>query len=174
MADRELQTILNSGEITSIYLGSPIADNKVVTAGDVELSILGVGSVVPLAQQTLAAGVPEVYTWITTDTISQGGDITYSATTQRISILTSGVYKIAGTQVFTAGNVNYLQFCLRINGVQAPICNSNEGRGSSQAVSVSSFGVLTLSAGDYLEVWVESTGTDITCQSSSVFVEKIS
>jgi hypothetical protein len=174
MADRELQTILNSGEITSMYLGSPATDNRVVTEGDVKLSILGVGTISPLAEQTLAAGVPEVYTWITTDTISQGDDITYSAATQRINILTSGVYKIAGTQVFTAGNVNYLQFCLRINGVQAPICNSNEGRGLSQSVSVSSFGVLTLSAGDYIEIWVESTGTDITCQSSSVFVEKVS
>jgi len=173
LEDKELQTILNSGEVTSIYLGGTAGGNKVVTQEEVELSILAVGTVVPLTEQTLVGGVAEKLVWLETETIKIGTDLSYSTTNDEINIITSGVYKIAGTHLLEAPNGNELDFCLRINGVVKPLCATATGRGTGKTASISTQGAMILSAADVLTIWVESTGTSLTIQGSSVIIEKI-
>lgn len=173
MADRELQTVLNSGEITSMYIGGVSSSKKVVINEDIALSMVAVGTQTPLAAQTLASGVAEKYTYFTGHTVNQGADIAYSVPDQRINIITSGTYKIMGTQIIEGGLGKEFDFCLRINGVEAPLCGFVEGRGAGKKNNAVNVGVLTLSAGDYLEIWITANDTSVTCAASSVAVEKI-
>jgi len=65
MADRELATILNSGEISTIYLGGTGSGDKVQTADDVEIK-----AAAAVATETVLTGIVSI-----DDIVSLNADI---------------------------------------------------------------------------------------------------
>lgn len=174
MADRELQTVLNSGEITSMYIGGVSSDKKVVIKDDIEPSILALGAAGELTPQALSNGVAEKLTWYDSEIATRGTDITHSLPVQEINILTSGIYRIMGTITFEYASGVSVEFSLYKNGTPSGFSNTATGEGSNDPVSVPYIGVSSLSAGDVLSIYVTaSSSNSITVNRSSVVIEKI-
>jgi hypothetical protein len=174
MADKELQTVLNSGELTGIKLGGTATANEVATKADIEASIISVGTHIAQPSQTLVAGVEEQLFYFDTQTILIGADLVSNVTTDTITIVTSATYKIGGTITAEAANKDVIDIHLAVNGADVGLHNSMTGRGAGKKVTVSYFGAISLSAADELTLSVESTGTSIIVDASSMVIEKIS
>jgi len=172
--DRQLQTILNSGEIIGIKIGGTASGDSVATLDDVALSILSAGTTSELSEQTLVAGVPEVLNWFEDVVIELGSDIAYTAIDDEINIVTTGIYKLGGAFLLDAPNGDDVDICLYINGSPTPNCGHTIGRGAGKHVSIVYYTVVALSAADDLTLWVESDGTSVTIQSCNLVIEKIS
>jgi len=171
--DRQLATILNSGEITSMYIGDTTSADNVQVASDVALSILSAGTTSELSEQTLVAETPEVLNWFEDVVIELGSDISYTAVDDEINIITTGIYKLGGAFLLDAPNGDDVDICLYINGSPTSNCGHTIGRGAGKHVVIVYYTAVALSAADDLTLWVESDGTSITIQSANLVIEKI-
>lgn len=175
MADRELQTILNSGEITQAYFGGVTSSKKVVIQEDIQLSLVALAASTSLTSQAIVANTPEKYTWYDTAVVDQGSHVGYTLADQEINIISSGTYKVMGTQQFEFQNGSIVEFTMYVNGVASSFKNSGIGKGSGNSVGVTFIGAATFNAGDTITIYVEGNSTgNITCMGSNVLVEKIS
>ena len=169
MADRQLQAILSSGEITSMNIGGTDSGDAVAKVSDISPNIISVGTMTQLSAQTLVAGVPEILFYFSEEVIKIGSSLSSSTTTQEIFVATSGVYKIMGTVKLTDGNANEVHtITLYNNGIATPFKGSITGNGNIVFI-----GATPLSQGDDLQLYITSTSTSITVVNSSIIVEKI-
>lgn len=168
MADKELATVLNSGDLSSIYLGGTTSAHKVAVAADVTPSILSIGATSPLSSQSVST-TPEKLTWFTSETALLGSSFSYSIPNQRITILESGTYKVGGTVRLSDGSNNEAHtITTYLNGIATPFEASIEGDGTLVFIAAAQY-----STADYIELYISSTSSTITVQFSNLVVEKI-
>lgn len=173
MADKELQTILNSGGINTIFLGGTASANKVVTEADISSSIFAIGTSTAKATQTVVEDTPEKLVWMTQVYVGLGDDMEENISTNEITILNSGTFKLGGT-INTHSPINdVVSITLYVNGNPTPLKSEVIGRGDNTTSTFVYFGAVGLNSADVITLWVESTGTEVTVDAASVVLEKI-
>lgn len=169
MADRQLQNILSSGEITSIYIGGTSSDNAVVTQELINKHILAVGAQAPLTAQTVTPSTPALLTWFDTTTVSIGNLITANTPAQSITVASSGAHNVSGTIYIEGGNSNDSHtITMYVNGVATPYHDHLVGSEGTMTF----IGANTFSLGDTITLYITSTATSIQVQYATVIVEK--
>jgi len=197
MADKELQTILNSGDINSIYLGGATSPKKVqikedmtaanssfddtglgITATSVQAALAILGEIgitvmtgVSLTPQTIGTSPTKVNTFDTL-AIQKGVGTEGSTADDKATATLNGVFKIRFEAFVTyAGNVD-IEWQIYKNGSPFGASITLAGQGATP------FPILRLanaefSADDYVELYATaSTSTDITIIQSHGSMEK--
>ena len=197
MADKELQTILNSGGVNTIYLGGTANIDKVqkksdmtganvsfddtdlgITATSVQaaLAILGeVGFMVmtgnSLAPQTIGTSATKVNTFDTL-MIEEGVGVVGSVAEDKATVTLDGVFKIR-FEAFISYSVSVdIEWQIYKNGSPfgTPITLSGQGSTPFPILRLAS---APLVIGDYVELYATaSASTDITIAQSSGAMEK--
>ena len=169
MADRQLQAILSSGEITSMNIGGTDSGDAVAKISDITPSICVVGTTSGITSQSLVAGVPEKLTFFDTSTITIGPAISSSIANQQINLSETGIYSVSGTISIKDGNQSQVhKVTLYVNSNPTPFMGSIQGDGNIVFIGAGSY-----SQGDDLELYIESTSNSIEIILSSMTVEKI-
>ena len=197
MADKELQTILNSGDLNSIYLGGATSPNKVqikedmigenvyvddtglgVTAANVQAAFaifaevgLMVMNGVSLDPQTIGTSPTKVNTFDTLS-IEEGVGIEGSVADDKATVTIAGVFKVRFEAFVTyAGNID-ISWEIYKNGSPFGTPITLAGQGSTP------FPILRLAnaafeVDDYVELYATaSASTDITVVQSNGSMEK--
>lgn len=169
MADRELSSILTSGEISGINLGGTDSSNAVVTAADLVPSLIAVGASSSLVAQTIVANTDTKLFYFSAASIMSGTDFTFDIVNQEVNIVNAGAYKLSGTISVLNGNANEIHTIIAyINGVATPMKATRTGNGEMVFIGASMF-----NDNDTLELYINSTTTSITVEFSSLIIEKI-
>lgn len=198
MADRELQDILDSGEIASAYFGGTTADKKVQLAGFdnsstslsattlqaalVELANVGLAHmtlVTPYsAGQTIGTSPIKLSLFDTIHHSINGAltpvvDTSEATPAHSFTVIKNGLYAIYGTVTAEFASADAVSLILYKNG--SPISPNVElqGRGAGKPVMYSYTDLVDLLATDVLEVYAVSTAsTSVVITASSMIVER--
>ena len=164
-------------------------DGSITTPGD--LTFTGSGKGLPYAQiyeedgaSTLALAAQDTYYQVTAFSVDgESNNCTPDHTNDHITIVKTGMYKVAidiGFSQTTAVSIEYDFHAQKNNGATDFVCTSchrNSG-GSSQVGSTSATGLISLTAGDTVELWVQrldggAVSRTITLPKCSIVLEQV-
>jgi len=202
MADRELATILNSGEIDSVYVGGATSNDKLLTKTELDAGYtnnathttladrvtvneadivvlqnnlndaLSVITTSALPTQTLVAGVPEKLEWMTTAVVDSGTAISHTIATDDILINEAGVYKVYGVVTINMPINDIVSIELYVDNLPTGFHTAGIGRGDDATVSFNYSFMTSFAINDDINLYVTSDGVEITLHTASVTVEK--
>jgi len=197
VADKELQTILNSGGINSIYLGGATSTHKVqkksdmtganvsfddtdlgITATSVQaaLAILGeVGLMVMsgtnIAPQTIGTSATKVNTFDTL-AIEEGVGATGNVADDKATVTLDGIFKIRFEAFVTYSNSVDIEWQIYKNGSPFGASVTLSGQGSTP-IHILRLANTSFLKDDYVEMYATaSASTDVTIIQSSGSMEK--
>lgn len=179
MADRDLQAILNSGQITNMSIGGVTTEEKVMTFGDLTnaqivsraklgLMVMSGNSLTP---QTIAVTPTKVTLFDTKDVeagVGAAGDVALNRATATLT----GVFKLRFEAFISyASNVD-MTFQMYKNGVAFGNSITLSGQGS-KVFPITLITSANLAANDYLELYATaSSSTNITISQANGTLEK--
>lgn len=199
LSDKQMQTILSSGEITEIKLGGTATTDVVQTKAEMtatnisqdnsgnelsstdvagtlgELANVGLGHMMTSIQKagqaiTTTPTKIDIFDMIHHDI---NGAVTPSPALDRFTIDKSGLFRVYGTVTaeFSSSNVATMQ--MYKNGVAEGFAINLQGRGAGKPVIFSYTDLGDFIANDYLEIYVSVDGTDsIVIDTASMIVER--
>ena len=197
MEDRELQNVLNSGEITAIYIGGQATTDKVQVESDMEAANIGfddtglgvtattsqealaalaeVGLVVlsgsSLAAQTIGTTATKIV-FSDTKSVEAGVGVAGDVSLNRASALLAGVFKLRFEMFLSyASNVD-ITWRIYKNGAAFGNSITLPGQGA-KVFPITLITSTSLAQGDYLELFAAaSSATDITVAQANGTLEK--
>jgi len=144
--------------------------NDLLNAGNVAYGNIYVTA--GAAGQSLTANVAATLTAYTTNGVSL--NTTPSAANNRITVTNAGVYRLAGTFTFQAGNNQNVQFFAAVGGAATVIGGAARATTANQPFHASFNGLLALGAGAVVTVLATSSGnTTLTVTESHLTVERV-
>ena len=126
----------------------------------------------PIAAQVLVANVPEKLNWMTTALVDEGTAITIDIPTDNLLVNESGTYRVYGVVSALVPVNNLAEIELYIDNLPTGFKSSCVGRGQNSVVTYAYSFLTPFLVNDDINLYVTSTGTEITIQSASVTVEK--
>ena len=197
MADKELQTILNSGGVNSIYLGGATSTDKVqkkedmtganisfddtglgITAASIQAAVAILGEVgfmvmtgTSMTPQTIGTSATKVNTFDTL-MIEEGVGATGSVADDKATITLDGVFKIRFEAFVTYSNSVDIAWQIYKNGSPFGTAITLSGQGSTP-IHLLRIAATSFLKDDYVEMYATaSSSTDITIAQSSGAMEK--
>jgi hypothetical protein len=155
--------------------GTRIEDLETATATLQDIlenpSVCSNATATPKAPQVLVPNVAEKLDRATVNLVDSGTAISCSTANDNFTINEDGVYKFGGTITFLAPINDLIEIELRLNSNSTGFKTSLIGRGDEPVTAVY-YSMSNFNETDVLDIWVTSTGSEVTIQNSNVIVEK--
>ena len=146
--------------------------------GDIQTELATAPSMVSISSstrttQTLVADTPERLEWMSAATVDAGSaDISYVLLNHQFTVLTQAKYKLTGVVSFKAPINDTVDVELYIDNVATGFVSSAIGRGDDSVLTLTYAAVAEFNVNDEIDLYVTSTGTEVTVQSANVTLEK--
>ena len=133
--------------------------------------LVGISSPTKLPAQAVSS-TPSKLIFFTIEDFKCGTSISTDAIKNTVTINNIGKYIIFGSIVLTGGNGDAISVRLYQNSNPTNIVSTVVSQGASKQVTLTYAGHSNLNAGDVLELYIDSTGTSIQVDYSTIVIEE--